>query len=283
MPHNANLCRISAINRNNHFTQIVLVAILILATALRLVYLLQIQSNPLPEIVTKVEAFDQYRFMEPAKEFLKGNWLGFQVLVGSTIAYSYLIAFLYTFFPQNTNTLFIFQMLLGLLAVYIFYRSASLLFNNKNIGLIAAFIAAFYSPFLFQECNMERGAVIAYTNLLGFYFLLKAIRRHKVRYFFIAGLMIGISTAMRENVLAVFILAYILFVVKERYKFKIASIAAFLVGVVIIVSPFLIRNKIVGNTSSFERTGTEYFWLGNRDKLKMYCTQPYFMYNKSVK
>jgi 4-amino-4-deoxy-L-arabinose transferase-like glycosyltransferase len=174
-------------------------------------------------------------------------------------------------------------MLLGLLAVYIFYRSASLLFNNKNIGLIAAFIAAFYSPFLFQECNMERGAVIAYTNLLGFYFLLKAIRRHKVRYFFIAGLMIGISTAMRENVLAVFILAYILFVVKERYKFKIASIAAFLVGVVIIVSPFLIRNKIVGNTSSFERTGTEYFWLGNRDKLKMYCTQPYFMYNKSVK
>lgn len=250
-------------NKNSHFTTIALIAILILAAALRFLYLAQIQSNPLPELVTRIEVFDQYRFMEPAKEFLKGNWLGSQAPGHYPLAYSYLIAFLYSIFPQNINTLFVFQILLGLLAVYIFYRTAALFFYNKNIGLIAAFIAAFYSPFLFQECNMERGVIIAYTNLFGFYFLVKALHKYKVGYFFLAGLMIGVSTVMRGNVLPPFIVAYLLFAVKKSYKFKIISIAVFLIGVIVVTSPLSIRNKIVGNTFFIEHQWIENFWVGN--------------------
>ena len=201
--------------------------------------------------------------MESTNEFLKGNWLGSQVPPRYSLAYSYLIAFLYTFFPQNINTLFVFQILLGLLAVYVFYRTGSLLFGNKNVGLIAAFIAAFYSPFLFQECNMERGAIIAYANLFGFYFLLKAVRKHKLRYFFFAGLMIGISTVMRGNILFPFIVANILFMTKKLYKFKIVSILIFSVGILLITSPLSIRNKIVGNTFLIEPRTIENFWIGN--------------------
>ena len=249
--------------QSNKQTHIVLIAILILAAALRFFYLAQIQNNPLPEYVTTSKVFDQYRFIESAKEFLKGNWLGLQVPPRYSLAYSYLIAFLYTFFPQNINTLFIFQVLLGLVAVYVFYRTGSLLFGNKNVGLIAAFIAALYSPFLFQECNMERGAIIAYANLLGFYFLLKAVRKHKLRYFFFSGLAIGVSTVLRGNILFPFIVAYILFMIKKLYKFKMVSILLFSIGVLLITSPLSIRNKIVGNTFLIEPQTIENFWIGN--------------------
>lgn len=249
-------------NKNIDFTALALAAILILAAAIRFLYLAQIQSDPLPGTTIKNEVFDQYRFMEPAKEFLKGNWLGSRI-PGYSLAYAYLIAFLYSFLPRDTNTIFVFQILLGLLSVYVFYRAGSLLFKNKKIGLIAAFIAAFYSPFIFQECDIERGAIVAFANLSGFYFLLLALRKYKVRYFFLAGLMIGISTAMRGNALIPFIAAYLLFAVKKSFKPKMASIAVFLLAVTTVTAPLAIRNKIVGNTFLIETQGIDNFWVGN--------------------
>lgn len=244
-------------------TSVILIVILILAAGLRFFYLMQIQSNPLSVYVTKFEVFDQYRFMEPVREFMKGNWLGSQVSGRYSIAYSYLIAFLYTLFLPNINTLFVFQILLGLLSVYIFYRATSFLFYNKNIGLIAAFIAAVYSPFLFQECNMERGVIIAYTNLLGFYFLLRAVRKYKMQYFFLAGIVIGISMVMRGNALFLFIIAYILFTVKKAYRQKMLSVSIFLIGMILVILPLSIRNKIVSDTFLIEHQWIENFWVGN--------------------
>ncbi len=63
-------------NRKDRLILTALVVITILGACLRLFYFAQIQSNPLPEVATQLEPFDEYRFMSQAKEFLETNWLG---------------------------------------------------------------------------------------------------------------------------------------------------------------------------------------------------------------
>jgi hypothetical protein len=158
---------IDVCDKNDKLIKTLLISILVLAGIVRLMYLIQLQGNPLPFSVIKWEAFDQYRFMQLVNEFVGGNWLGSQVTRYSP-AYSYLIAALYKIFLQSINIVFIFQMLFGVVAVYVFYKAASLLFSNKKVGLIAAFLAAIYSPFIFYEGCTLRASVVAYSNLLIF-------------------------------------------------------------------------------------------------------------------
>ena len=239
-----------------------LVAILIIAALFRSIYLFQIQDNPIPASMMESDAADQYRFMELVKEFTGGNWLGSQVTRFSPV-YSYLIAAIYAVFGQNINYLYFFQILLGIMAVYIFYRSTSLLFKNKKVGLIAAFFAAFYSPFIFYECCVLRASIIAYTNLFAFYFLLRALVKNKAKYFFIAGVMTGVSMIMRPNLLPLFIVPYIAVTIKNGLRSKITYALLFIFALILVIAPLSIRNKMLDKDVLISFQGPSSFWIGN--------------------
>lgn len=247
---------------NNKLAKTFLIITLLLAAVLRFIYLAQIQSNPLPFFIIKWSAFDQHSFMKLVNEFVKGNWLGSEVTRYSP-AYSYLMAALFKIFGQNINVVFVFQILLGLVAIYVFYKIAVLLFNNKKVGLLAACIAALYSPLIFYECIMLRAVIIAYSNLLGFYFLLKAIKKDRIKCFFIAGIMIGISMIIRPNILPLFIMPYIFIVIKKTYKQKLFYTLLFILGLIVIISPLTLRNKMLGKNVLISFQGPSAFWVGN--------------------
>ena len=245
--------------------------ILILAASLRFAYFIQIRNDPLPGYMAAREAFDQYRFIEPVKEFLKGNWFGPPQIEYSP-AYSYIIAILYMIFPQSVNTIFVFQIVLGILAVYVIYRAAILLFGNKTAALIAAFILSVYSPAIFYECSVLRAPLITYLDLFGFFFLLKALKEGRARYFLFSGLFMGFSSAIRAELLALFLIMYIPLAFKAPAKKKIACMAIFILGLAISLSPVIIRGAVSGRIGIVEPKGVVTFWFGNtRDASGLDC------------
>ena len=250
------------IDRDSLLSALPILLIIILAASLRLTYFVQIQSNPLPEYMAVREAFDQYRFIEPVKEFLKGNWLGKPDIWCSPI-YSYIIAALYTIFPQNINTIFLFQIILGILAVYVIYLAGNLLFGNKAISLIAAFALSIYSPAIYYECTVLRTPLITYMNLFGFFFLLKALKEDKARYILFGALALGLSYAIRTDLIALLLLVYIPFAVKGTLKKKMSYAGIFVLGFLISLSPLILRTALLEKKSLVESEGISTFWFGN--------------------
>jgi len=239
-----------------------LLFILFLAAAVRFCYLIELQNNPLPGFVAARDAFDQFRYMEIAKEFIAGNWKGSELTVYSA-AYSYLIAALYVVFPQSLNTIFVLQILTGILAVFVIYKSALLLFEDARIGLLAAFMMALYSPLIFYECVMLRASLVAYLNLFAFFFLLRAfVKNHRLS-FLLGGLMTGLSYTFRPHALLVFILPYLLFTRRLSLKTKAIAISLFLAGCILSAAPLEIRNASFGKQAMSPTLLTDAFWIGN--------------------
>ncbi len=249
-------------DQNQRSDKIFLGIIVVLAAFLRLAYFIEIQDNPLPFYVSQMKGFDQELFMSLAHRLVDTHWLGSNDVVQSP-AYSYLMAFLFNIFGKVLNVVFLFQISFGILAVYIFYKVTTLLFDNPDVGLVCAFVAAFYSPFIYYECVTLREIMIAYLNLLSFYFLLRAIHQGKFLYFFEAGIMVGLSVVLRPNILPFFILLYILIAIKDTLRVKIPYVFLFILGLAFFITPpIAVRNKILGYQMLLERSNFV-FWLSN--------------------
>ncbi len=252
---------ISSDRQERPFVKIALMAILVLAAGLRFAFLWELQKNPMPVMVVHDKVFDQYNYLTMAEDLLRHNWLGTEH-PGHSPVYSYLIAALFSVFGSDMNIVFIFQILYGVLAVYLFYRCAVLLFQNKNLGLLTAFVAALYSPFIYYECALLRESVIAYTNLTAFYFFLLALGKGKNKNYFFAGMSTALSLILRAGVLPVFVLGYVLFSAGSWEK-RFRAFLFVLAGMMLVIAPLTVRNYICGFKAVTETSGPTLFWLGN--------------------
>ncbi|MBI4342339.1 MAG: tetratricopeptide repeat protein [Candidatus Omnitrophica bacterium] len=235
---------------------------LCLAALLRFGYLIELQRNPLPQWVATQEAFDQHRFMTLAQEFLAGNWLGAHV-TGYSPGYAYVIAGLYAVLPRHLNTLFIVQILLGLAACFVFYRTGTLLFQRRAVGVVAAFLAALYAPFLFYECKGLREILTAYFNLFGFLCLLRASLGGRARWVGAAGAFLGLSMLMRQHVLPALVAPYLLLRPGIGLRTKLAQTLLFLGTLTLTIAPLALRNAAIGSPAVIAPNGLEAFWVGN--------------------
>jgi len=239
-----------------------LIAIVVLAAILRFAYLFELQANPMPVMVSQNKAFDQYNYVTMAVDIMQSNWLGTQH-PGHSPVYSYLIAVLFTLFGPDINAVFIFQILYGVLAVYLFYRCAVLLFGNKTLGLLTAFIAACYSPFIYYECALLRESVIAYTNLTAFYFFLLALKKGKAKNFVFAGMVAALSFILRAGIMPAGVLIYVLLRGGETAGKRGRNFLLVLIGMAIVITPLTVRNHLAGFKAFTETSGPTLFWLGN--------------------
>ncbi len=247
--------------QDRSYTRPVLLIILVLAAVLRFSFLIEMQANPMPAMVSQDPAFDQYNYVTMAQDIVRHQWVGSQH-PGHSPVYSYVIASLFSIFGDDMNIVFVFQIVLGILAVYLFYRCAVLLFQNKSLALLTAFMAAVYSPFIFYECTVLRESMIAYVNVLALYLFLLALRKGKNRNYFLAGMMTAFSLILRAGILPVFVLGYVV-VFGENWKKKFSQVLFVLAGMVIVIAPLTIRNYTSGFKALTETSGPTLFWLGN--------------------
>ena len=213
----------------------------------------------------RMKFFDQYAFVDLADDILSHGWLGSKMIMKSPV-YSYGIAVIFKLFGRHLSWIIAVQMLFGIGAVYLFYRSTSLLFDNKMVGLVAAFMAAFYSPFIFYEGTILRAAPIAYTNLAAFYFLLRALDKGKMKYFLFAGLLVGCSIVLRPNLL--FLLALIILPISSgKLTLRMRQALFLVLGICLVIAPLTARNKALGYDVLISTSYPAVFFLGNNYRL----------------
>ena len=137
--------------------------------------------------------------------------------------------------------------LFGIATVWLVYKFCADLFNYK-IGLIAAFLFSISPLVIAYSRSSWNPNPLPFFSLLGFYVLYKGVVNEKLKYFLLAGILLGIS--MQLHYLAIFLgVAMILFVllseiylkkeplklIKDLSKKYLYSFMGFLIG----WSPFL--------------------------------------------
>jgi 4-amino-4-deoxy-L-arabinose transferase-like glycosyltransferase len=229
---------------------------------IKLLYLWDLSSNPMLLLSIHSDVFDQFRFYSLANSFMTESWLGTAITRYSP-AYSYFIAFIFFIFGNNQFYVFAVQMIVGLISIVVFYKTASLLFENRAVGVIASFLAAFYSVYTFYEGTLLRASLVGYAHLAAFYFILYGLKKEKNKYYFFSGLLLGFSHILRSNYLFVFVFLYLLSLVffQKRKLFK--PIILLFLGLLVFIAPLNVRNHMLSGDVRISRQGPSTFWIGN--------------------
>ncbi len=240
----------------------ILAGILVLAAALRLWYWVELRDDPLPFMTSRVPAFDPYNFVSLAEDILSHHGLGSRLIAQSPV-YAYGIAGVFALAGHSVYAVFAVQMLLGLLAVFVLDRTATLLFGDRRYGLAAALIGAVYSPLIFYEGTILRAVPIAYVNLVGFYLYLRACRSGRGGMFFLSGLMIGLATVLRPTILPLASL-YVLARRSRPWPVRLRAFGLLILGMLVCVAPLTLRNRVLGGRHVVISTSSpDTFWTGN--------------------
>ena len=238
-----------------------LVAILVLGGVLRFAYFFESGKDALFSFTTQNKVFDQYAFVDLARDILSHNWLGSKFITQSPV-YAYGIAVLFRVFGEHIRLIFVMQIFFGLCAIWLFYRTARLLFENRLVGLVAAFMAAVYSSFVFYEGAILRAAVISYVNLAAFYFFLRAVRKGRANYSFLAGLFLGLSMILRPNILF-FMVPGMFFFSDGSRRTRLKQAVLVLLGICLMITPLALRNRALGGNVLISTSHPHTFWASN--------------------
>jgi tetratricopeptide (TPR) repeat protein len=217
--------------------RLILSAVLILAAVLRFIYLASIWNTP----VLTVPVIDSEYYHTWAIAIAQGKAGGEGIFFMSPL-YPYLLAFLYKIFTPATQLAALLQACAGVLVVLIVYHLARRLFD-ENTGLIAAFLAALYRPFVYYE-----GVLLTATLILlldGCILLLLLSRERKFRLDVLTGILLGLSALARPNILIFALLLIFVFTWIARYR-DLKRAGGIALGIVIVLSPVAYRNYRVG-------------------------------------
>ncbi|MBP9853532.1 MAG: glycosyltransferase family 39 protein [Candidatus Omnitrophica bacterium] len=242
---------------------IILLSIIVLAAfAIRISYLNALKTHPLPILANHADEFDQSRFMNLADKISAGKWEEAGKSFFSPV-YSILISLIFYFFGHDFYNVFLFQSIIACLSIITVYKTAELVYNNPRIGIIAAFLMAFYGPLIYHDSKIERGALIAYLNLTSFYFLVKFLQFKNKIFLVLSGFVTGLSFIMRDNFLPFVVLPYLFINVDKNFKDRILSCVLFLSILAIPIGSLIILQKTSENKGIFTTQGSSVFWIGN--------------------
>jgi tetratricopeptide (TPR) repeat protein len=238
-----------------------IVGLFLLAFLIRLIYLNQIKSNPFfdtPQI-------DELWHDSWAKEIAGGNWVGKEVFFRAPL-YPYFLGVLYTIFGQSFYIARFIQILIGSLSCVLIYGLGKKLFN-RTIGILASLIACFYAPLIHFDAELELPVLEVFLDLLLVFLLLGARTKLQKRWWFLAGIVLGLSAITRPNVL-IFIPFVLLWIGWELWKENknriLVSGLFYLLGIILVISPVTLRNWIVGkDLVLISSQGGINFFIGN--------------------
>ncbi len=148
------------------------------------------------------------------------------------------------------------QVLLSVLTVWCVFLIGQHLFSEP-VGVLAAFIAAIYPPFL--HWSYYGGPAFLLTENLSVPLLTASIAALLTGWPFLAGLALGAAILSRATLLGLAILAA-LWMFSERLKF-VAMV--FCLGVLIVLTPWLIRNTLVFGVPLLSTQSGVVFWYAN--------------------
>ena len=240
---------------------LLVVGLFLLAFLIRLIYLNQIKLGPYFD-TPQIDALWHHNW---AKEIAGGDWIGKEVFFRAPL-YPYFLGILYALFGESFYLPRLIQIIIGSLSCVLIFLLGKKLFNRK-IGIIASVIASFYAPLIYHDAELLIPVLIIFLDLTLILLLLSAEVRLKKRWWFLAGIVLGLSAIARPNILIFvpFVLLWICLKFWRENKNRIVSSGLFfLLGMILVTSPVTFRNWMVGKDFVLiSSQGGINFFIGN--------------------
>jgi 4-amino-4-deoxy-L-arabinose transferase-like glycosyltransferase len=238
---------------------IILWTILILALLLRLGHWLAVRDQPFfAQLIMDSHEYDRW-----AQEIAGGAWLGSEVFFQAPL-YPYLLAVLYSIFGHHLDVVYVLQILLAVAGCYALFKAGEKI-GGEKVGLASAALAALYGVFIFYDVQVLKESLAVVTVCFLLWILVEARESQKMEHWFTAGLLCGMLSLLRENMLIVVLfLLFLPYCRNRRLVFFLSRSAALLLGVCLIITPVAVRNWVVGKVflpTTFQ--GGVNFYIGN--------------------
>jgi tetratricopeptide (TPR) repeat protein len=231
------------------------------ALVVRGVHFLAMRDSPLFAVVI----CDCAQYDSWAQRIAGGEWMGQEVFY-QTPLYPYLLALIYSICGHSVWAVRLLQAIGGAMSC-VFLARAGAQFFNERVGLLAGLLLALYPPAVFFDGILQKASLdlLLMTALL--WCIGAAQQQPRSRVLVAVGMLLGAMTLNRENAAALVpvLLAWILWLTWRNSAGAIAArIAAFVVGLAIVLVPVGARNYHVGG--AFLLTTAQMgpnFYIGN--------------------
>jgi Tfp pilus assembly protein PilF len=243
--------------------KLILPGVLLLALALRIIFLLQINTTPLVDFL----AADTGDFERFSLEILKGNLLSRETIYFNPL-YPFFLAAVYFILGHHPLMVMIIQALVDTGTCLLIYLISTNIFRDRVTGLIAAFFYAGYGLAIFYTGIMVGASLATFLFIFSAYLLLAAARNRYRWLWFLIGITYGLAVLLRPNTLFVFpfIIFWIIRGRADRVKItgKLCRVAVVIAGILLVILPFSVRNYLItGNISPPFGNGGFNFYVGN--------------------
>jgi len=238
-----------------------------LALALRLAHLLAVSHSPFATILLgDASAYDAW-----AQRIAAGDVWGDTVFYQAPL-YPYFLGLIYAIAGPDLFVVRLIQAIFGALSCALLTLAGTRFFNARA-GLVAGLLLAVYPPAIFFDLTFQKTVLdtLLLTALLAVLPTTAIAPVARLRRWLAAGVLLGALCLTRENALALVpvILVYSVWRVSrtsdtDMGRRRIAAAGAFLVGVVAVLGPVAMRNRLVGG--EFALTTAQFgpnFYMGN--------------------
>jgi dolichyl-phosphate-mannose-protein mannosyltransferase/tetratricopeptide repeat protein len=249
-----------------------LLVILAVALVIRFVHFLIIVGTAFPKFPLVFDQSDLNTYWEWAQAIVAGDWLGRQTyhpafewmkaiapeetwyrwwggkeIFQQAPFYPYLVAGLLAVSRGSIEFVSAVQLVLGALQPLVMFWLGRRLFNAR-VGLLAAALTALYGPFIFHQGVLLRDWLPPVLEPLSLVAFLKARESGRILHWVLAGMAVGLAVLAKETLLLFLPLALLWILLGQRHAIRgaIASCAAVLAGLMLIVAPLVVRNVTVG-------------------------------------
>ena len=234
-------------------TSIRLGLIAILALTLRIAYMYQADESPLFD----TPMVDARTYVETALKLADGAWAGKPEPFWQAPLYPYSLGVLYTLFGEGYYLPRLLQAVAGTATCILLFFLGRRAFSPA-VGWLAAGLAALYGPFIYFEGELLPVGPAVFLNMLLLLVLLWAAQREGAKGWFAAGLLLGLSGLLVANVFlfipVVFLWALYFLPASSPAEAgkgglrrpRPVQLAAFVLGIALLVAPVTLRNRIVG-------------------------------------
>ena len=233
-----------------------LVGILVLALALRVVWVLQMRANPYFED----PQLDQRLFVDWGRAVARGERFGEETLPTAPL-YSWFLGVVFALTGGSLLVPRLVQALFGTLAVYLVHRVGRATLGPA-VGLVAAFFTATSWVVIYYDGELLRESVVNVANLAGLLGTLAVAKRPSVRTCLLAGFAWGLAALLRQQVLLLVPCLAIWLLWAARVPF--ARVALFGAAVLAPILPVTAYNTFAGGDFVLiSAEGGQTLWIGN--------------------
>ncbi|HEY3245324.1 MAG TPA: tetratricopeptide repeat protein [Phycisphaerae bacterium] len=236
-------------------------AIFLLALLVRGVYLAQIRTAPLFDVLfLDAEAYDAW-----GQRIAAGDWLGHDVFYQAPL-YPYFLGLMYSIVGHSLLAVRIIQMLAGSGACVVL-AEAGRRFFSRRVGLTAGVLLAIYPPALFFDGLIQKAILDVFLMSLLLRLLGGLARRLTTAGLIGAGVVLGCFALTRENslLLAVIVAVWLLVHFADRkLPRRCANVGWLALGMGLILVPVGLRNRWIGGSflPTTAQAGPNFF-IGN--------------------